>query len=140
MHSFSCLFIFKRVFLIGKAAVLIFNSFFEVFTFLVCEALELINGGLIAAYGVLVASHCLRGLESYTFLLDGALLVFSAKADQIWLDLPLLWLGSFFFLLDFTASSLLIGCICLCLGIYYRGSIAAIFVTRIRGCRLEGGA
>ena len=49
MSLLSGLFVFIRVLVIGEAAVLIFNSLLKVLTLLVREALEFINGGLIAA-------------------------------------------------------------------------------------------
>ncbi len=57
-HLLSGLLIFMRVLVIGEVAVLIFNSLLEVLALLVREALEFIDGGLIAADGSVIIAAC----------------------------------------------------------------------------------
>ena len=54
----SGLLIFMRVLVIGEVAVLIFNGLLEVLTLFVREALEFIDGGLIAADGSVIIATC----------------------------------------------------------------------------------
>ena len=54
----SGLLIFMRVLVIGEVAVLIFNGLLEVLTLFVREALEVIDGGLIAADGSVIIATC----------------------------------------------------------------------------------
>lgn len=58
LHPLSGLLIFMRVLVIGEVAVLIFNGLLEVLALLVREALEFIDGGLIAADGSVIIAAC----------------------------------------------------------------------------------
>ena len=58
MSLLSGLFIFIRVLVIGEAAVLILDGLLKVLTLLVGQALEFIDGGLIAADGSVIIAAC----------------------------------------------------------------------------------
>jgi hypothetical protein len=91
MSLLSGLFIFIRVLVIGEAAVLILDGLFKVLTLLVGEALEFIDGGLIAADGSVIIAACghFGCVEGDSLLFPTcssrvtSLILRSAKVDQI---------------------------------------------------------
>jgi hypothetical protein len=91
MSLLSGLFIFIRVLVIGEAAVLILDGLFKVLTLLVGQALEFIDGGLIAADGSVIIAACghLGCVEGDSLLFPTcssrvtSLILRSAKVDQI---------------------------------------------------------
>ena len=97
-YLLSGFFIFIRVLIIGEAAVLILYGLLEVLTLLVRQALELIDGGLIAAAAnssvIIAACGDLGCVEGDRLLFPGtgtgtgrvaALVLRSAKVNQIWM-------------------------------------------------------
>ena len=93
MSLLSGLFIFIRVLVIGEAAVLILDGLLKVLTLLVGQALEFIDGGLIAADGSVIIAACghLGCVEGDSLLFAPgsgrvtSLILRSAKVDQIWM-------------------------------------------------------
>lgn len=90
----SGLFIFIRVLVIGEAAILILDGLLKVLTLLVGQALEFIDGGLIAAEGGVIIAACghLGCVEGDSLLFStcgsgrvASLILRSAKVDQIWM-------------------------------------------------------
>jgi hypothetical protein len=114
LHPLSGLFIFIRVFVIGEAAVLILYGLLEVLTLLVRQALELIDGGLIAAAAnssvIIAACGDLGCVEGDRLLFPGTG-TGTGRVAALVLRSALLSLASLFLLLLLTAGALFVGLI-----------------------------